>query len=114
MKDNRLVYSTEQGQICPSCQAPIKRCACKEIERAKIKGSGDVKLRRETKGRGGKSVVVITGLALNTDQLKLLLGELKRRCGSGGTLKDDALEIQGEHLDVIREELKKRGYKVKG
>lgn len=114
MNGNRLVYSTDSGKICAECQKPKNSCACAELARQKVAGNGDVKLRRETKGRGGKSVVVISGLPLNQDQLKSLLGELKRRCGTGGTSKDGTIEIQGEHIDTLREELKKRGYRVKG
>lgn len=114
MSTNRLVYSSDSGRICPDCQKPANSCQCKELERKKITGTGDVKLRRETKGRGGKSVTVISGLPLNQDQLKELLTELKRRCGTGGTIKDGTLEIQGEHIDILREQLKQKGYRVKG
>lgn len=114
MSGNRLVYSSESGRICPDCQKPMDSCACAEHARQKVLGDGDIKLRRETKGRGGKSVIVISGLPLNQDQLKILLGELKRRCGTGGTSKDGLIEIQGEHLDTLRQELQRRGYRVKG
>lgn len=114
MSKDRLVYSSETGRICPECQNPITNCRCSELKRLQIAGDGNVKLQRETKGRGGKSVVVVSGLALNQEQLKTLLGELKRRCGSGGTVKGNTIEIQGEHLDLLRNELTRRGFKPKG
>jgi translation initiation factor 1 len=114
MEKDRVVYSSELGRLCPECQQAIKSCNCDARKRETVQGDGVVRMRRETKGRGGKTVVVITGLPLNHDQLKTLLTDLKRRCGTGGTIKDGALEIQGEHLDLLRTELVKRGYKPKG
>ncbi len=68
---------------------------------------------RETKGRAGKGVTVITGVPLSGDALAKLASELKRRCGTGGTVKDGAIEIQGDHRDALVDELTRRGYKVK-
>ena len=114
MTKDRIVYSSEHGRICPECQKPDAGCVCKERAHKAVLGDGDVKLRRETKGRGGKTVVVITGLALDQKQLQNLLSELKRHCGSGGTVKDGTIEVQGEHLEKIRGILIKKGYKPKG
>jgi translation initiation factor 1 len=72
-----------------------------------------VRVRRESKGRGGKTVLAITGLPLDSAALTALAGELKRRCGCGGTAKDGVIEIQGEHSKLLLEELSKRGYKAK-
>jgi translation initiation factor 1 len=72
-----------------------------------------VKVRRETKGRGGKTVTTVSGLALNADEIKTLLSELKRRLGGGGALKDGVIELQGEHCELVIEELVKRGIKAK-
>ena len=74
---------------------------------------GAVRVGRETKGRAGKGVTVITGLPLQAAQLQELAGELKRRCGSGGTVRNGVIEIQGEHRDVLVQELVKRGYDAK-
>jgi translation initiation factor 1 len=114
MSENRLVYSTDAGRICSACEKPQNQCVCADRAKQAVQGDGNVKLRRETKGRGGKTVVVITGLPLNQLEMSALVTALKKRCGSGGTIKDGAIEIQGEHLDTIRAELVKRGFKPKG
>jgi translation initiation factor 1 len=72
-----------------------------------------VRIGRETKGRSGKGVTVITGVPLTGDELTKLAAELKKRCGSGGTVKDGAIEIQGDHRDFLTAELARRGWKVK-
>ena len=113
-ENQRLVYSTESGRICSECQKTSARCECKEVTRQKILGDGNVKLRRETKGRGGKTVTVISGLALNQEQLQSMLTDLKRLCGTGGTSKEGSIEIQGQHLEKIRAALVKKGFKPKG
>ena len=110
--DAPLVYSSELGRICPSCGKPVKGCVCKKGATAPA-GDGVVRIRRESKGRGGKTVLVITGLPLDAAALTALAGELKRRCGCGGTAKDGVIEIQGDHGDLLLEELVKRGYKAK-
>jgi translation initiation factor 1 len=76
-------------------------------------GDGTVRVRRETRGRGGKTVTVVTGIPLPDDRLKELAGELKRRCGSGGTLKDGVIEIQGDHAALLVAELAKKGFTAK-
>jgi len=78
-----------------------------------VRGDGDVKVRRETKGRGGKTVTTISGLALTRDQLAELLSALKRVVGGGGTEKDGVLELQGDHCEVLISHLAKRGIKAK-
>lgn len=74
---------------------------------------GVLRVRRETKGRGGKTVTVITGFNIGEAQVRELAGELKKRCGTGGTVKDGVIEIQGDHRDLLLAELVKRGYKAK-
>jgi translation initiation factor 1 len=78
-----------------------------------VKGDGNVKVRRETKGRGGKTVTSVSGLALARTDLAALLKDLKRICGTGGTEKDGLLEIQGDHCDTVIQELSKRGIRSK-
>ncbi len=106
-----LVYSTAQGKLCPECGKPVSQCLCRKKQAPK--GDGNVRVGRETKGRKGAGVTVISGLPLDGDGLKSLAKELKSRCGSGGTVKDGVIEIQGDHRDLMMEELAKRGYKPK-
>lgn len=108
----RLVYSSESGRICPDCSRPIGGCICRK-NRAVPAGDGIVRIRRETKGRGGKTVTVVTGILLDEAGLKALAGDLKRRCGSGGTVTGGGVEIQGDHRELLVTELTKRGYRVK-
>jgi translation initiation factor 1 len=110
--ENRTVYSTETGRICPKCGHPIDRCTCKKNQPAP-KGDGIVRVRLESKGRKGKSVTTITGLLLDGEGLKKLAGELKTMCGAGGAVKDGVIEIQGDHTAAVMTELKKRGFTAK-
>lgn len=98
--------------MCPLCGQPAKRCVCRSAPRAP-RGDGIVRVRRETQGRNGKTVVTIHGLPLPADGLRALATELKRRCGSGGAAKDGVIEIQGDHRDLLVAELEARGYTVK-
>ncbi len=109
--ENPTVYSSEHGRHCPKCGRPFAQCTCKTT--AQPQGDGVARIRRETKGRGGKTVTTVTGLPLNGEALRTLLSDLKRQCGTGGALKDGIIEIQGDHRDVILAELKKRGFTVK-
>ena len=106
----RLVYSTETGRICPDCGKPLADCACKSAAKAKPAGDGNVKVSRESKGRGGKTVTLVKGLALDAMGLALLGKQLRGACGSGGTVKDGVIEIQGDHCDLVMETLKKQGH----
>ncbi|HJV64588.1 MAG TPA: translation initiation factor Sui1 [Geomonas sp.] len=109
--DAPVVYSSEFGRMCPACGKAVKECVCRKSSAAP--GDGVVRIRRESKGRGGKTVMVITGLPLDAPALTALAGELKRRCGCGGTAKDGVIEIQGDHAELLLAELAKRGYKAK-
>jgi translation initiation factor 1 len=106
-----LVYSTDGGRMCPECRQPVSSCTCKA--KAVPAGDGVARVSRQTKGRGGKSVTVIKGLALDADALALLGKQLRTACGSGGTVKDGVIEVQGDHCERVMEELKKRGHQVK-
>jgi len=107
-----IVYSTEHGRMCPACGEPITECICRQKSAARS-GDGIVRVGRETKGRKGKGVTVITGVPLDDAGLKELGRQLKAKCGSGGTVKDGVIEIQGDHRDTLLEDLKKRGWTVK-
>ena len=109
----RLVYSTETGRICPDCGKPLADCVCKTAAKAKPAGDGNVKVSRESKGRGGKTVTLVKGLALDAMALALVGKQLRGACGSGGTVKDGVIEIQGDHCDLVMETLKKQGHSPK-
>jgi translation initiation factor 1 len=109
-----IVYRTGAGRICPGCRRPIAQCACKTAKGQALRtDAGTVRVSRQTQSRAGKAVTVITGLPLAAAELTLLASELKRRCGSGGTVKDGAIEIQGEHRDTLVAELVRRGFAAK-
>ncbi len=111
-EDTGLVYSTEFGRMCPRCNQPSGKCTCKK-KTPPAKNDGIVRLMRETKGRKGKGVTLITGLPLDAEELKKLAKSLKQKCGSGGSVKNGIIEIQGDHRDGLEKELTGLGYKVK-
>ena len=76
-------------------------------------GDGVIRVRRETKGRGGKTVTTVSGVPLAGEKLRMLASELKRRCGTGGTVKDGVIEVQGDHRETIVAELSRRGFTAK-
>lgn len=98
--------------MCPACGAPAAACACGKST-ARMQGDGIVRVGRVTKGCRGKGLTVITGVPLDHDGLVHLSRQLKQKCGAGGTVKDGVVEIQGDHRDLLVEELKKQGYVVK-
>jgi translation initiation factor 1 len=108
-----LVYSTEIGRICSGCRLAIAQCACNALAKATPLGDGVVRVSRQTKGRGGKSVTVVKGLALDAIALTLLGKQLRTACGSGGTVKDGLIEVQGDHCELVMEILKKHGHSAK-
>jgi len=117
MGNNCLVYSTESGRICPSCGHPAAKCTCKKKKTVKKQSihpnDGIVRIRREVKGRKGKTVTAVFGLPLNDKKLQQFAKTLKRLCGSGGSVKDGVIIIQGGHRETLLKEIKKQGYTVK-
>lgn len=111
-KNSRLVYSTDAGRLCPQCHRGVADCVCGK-DRPAGSGDGIVRIRRETKGRGGKAVTVIEGIPLAPPELKALAKELKKRCGVGGSTREECIEIQGDARELVKQELEKRGYTVK-
>jgi len=97
--------------MCPDCRKPATQCICSAT--AIPKGDGVVRVSRESKGRGGKTVTAIRGVPLDADSLSSLGKRLRTACGSGGTAKDGVLEIQGDHCDRVVELLKAEGFSVK-
>lgn len=103
MKNSKLVYSTDQGRVkTTETSTPNKP-----------RGDGIVRLRRETKGRKGAGVVLIDGLELPEAELKALAKKLKQLCGTGGSIKNGIIEIQGDQRQKLAEHLEKEGFKVK-
>jgi len=106
-----LVFSTEQGRMCPDCRNPVDDCTCGQPSRPS--GDGVVRVSRETKGRKGKGVTLVTGIPLDDKELKAFAKTLKAKCGTGGTIKDGVVEIQGDQRDILVPLLQARGWVVK-
>ncbi|MGE9550072.1 stress response translation initiation inhibitor YciH [Erwinia amylovora] len=104
MADNnsRLVYSTDRGRIGQPAE---------QVQRPK--GDGIVRIQRQTSGRKGKGVCLITGLDLADAELDKLAAELKKKCGCGGSVKEGVIEIQGDKRDLLKSLLEAKGHKVK-
>ncbi|QJW85797.1 translation initiation factor Sui1 [Ramlibacter terrae] len=107
-----LVYSTEAGRMCPVCRRPVAQCTCRKAAPPRA-GDGIVRVSRETKGRGGKAVTLAGGIPLDEAALAAPGKELKAACGSGGTVKDGVVEVQGDHAEKVVALLQQRGYTVK-
>ena len=111
------VYSSEHGRLCPHCGLPTERCQCRSSPRGsrttEPAGDGVARVRREKKGRGGKTVTTVSGVPLPLTELKDLAKDLRRGCGTGGTVKDGVIEIQGDHADAILDALAQRGFPAK-
>lgn len=106
-----LVFSTDGGRMCPDCQKPHAECICGQPQVPA--GDGIARVRRETKGRGGKTVTTISGLALPADELKKLAKRIKARCGCGGSVVDGVIEIQGDRADMLCDWLTAEGFNTK-
>lgn len=109
-----LVYSTDVGRMCPTCRRPAAACSCAATQAAALRrNDGIVRVSRESKGRGGKTVTLVAGVALDAIALAALGKRLKTACGSGGTVKDGVIEVQGDHCERVIECLRKDGFTVK-
>ncbi len=102
MSDSVLVYSTDVGRI-----------KGEKVSVVRPKGDGVVRIQKQTSGRKGAGVSVITGLDLSDEELKKLAAELKKRCGCGGSVKNGMIEIQGEKRDLLKQLLEQKGFTVK-
>ncbi len=102
MSDSVLVYSTDVGRIKEEKASVVR-----------LKGDGVVRIQKQTSGRKGAGVSVITGLDLSDEELKKLAAELKKRCGCGGSVKNGMIEIQGEKRDLLKQLLEQKGFTVK-
>ncbi|WP_151704433.1 translation initiation factor Sui1 [Nitrincola alkalilacustris] len=110
-----LVYSTDKGRLCPDCAEALDECICDQLSEQQRLATldGIVRIRRETSGRKGKGVTTLTGIPLAEPELKTLAKKLKQRCGTGGSVKDGVVEIQGDHRELLKSMLEAEGYKVK-
>lgn len=108
-----IVYSTQSGKTCPACGQPAKACDCRKSKAGRDVNHSGVIVSRETKGRKGKGVTLVSGLPLEEEALTALGKQLKQFCSSGGTIKQGRIEIQGDHRDKLLQELKRLGYSAK-
>lgn len=110
-----LVFSTEHGRLCPECEKALGACICDvQAEQQRLASlDGVVRIRRETSGRKGKGVTTLTGIAKPEKELKDLLKQMKKVCGTGGSVKEGVLEIQGDHREALKTLLEKLGFTVK-
>ncbi len=112
---SRLFYSTDRGRVCPGCGWPERDCTCSTRRAAdRVPDKIVAKLRLEKQGRGGKSVTVLYDLPNNAEFLKTLSQELKRACGTGGTVADNTVELSGDLRDRVRTLLRQKGWTVRG
>ena len=120
-KKGRLVYSTDVGRICPTCQRSTEGCTCRGGSSKRDSGAapnvppsdGVVRVGRATQGKKGKGVTTISGVPLQAAELTRFAKELKKKCGSGGRVQDGVIEIQGDHRDVLIPLLEARGWTVR-
>ncbi len=112
MSKDRLVWSSETGGNCLSCGKRLDRCVCSQ-KTSRPAGDGIVRIKREVKGRRGKTVTTVSGIPLPDDELRQLASKLKQRCGTGGSLAEGVIIIQGDHRNTLKPELEKMGYQVK-
>jgi translation initiation factor 1 len=110
----RTVYSTETGRVCPRCGWPVAQCRCAASLDQPVPERIVARLSIERARRGGKTVTVVDGLPRNTPFLDALARELKRACGSGGTVAEGRVEIQGDQREALRRLLAGKGWTVKG
>jgi len=108
-----LVYSTEGGRMCPACRRPAAACTCAVRGAARPPGDGIVRLSRESKGRGGKTVTVVRGLDEDASALAELGRRLRTLCGTGGTVKDGVIELQGDHCERLARHFAETGRQVR-
>ncbi len=108
----RLVFATDLGRTCPSCRRALAACLCR-AQSINPMAVGPVRVGRQNKGRGGKTVTLVSGLPPDADALAALGKRLRSACGAGGTLKDGVLEVQGDHVQRVMALLQSEGWSVK-
>lgn len=99
--------------MCPQCRQPQSACRCAQLERQLPRGDGQVRVSRERAGRGGKTVTLVRGLALDEPAFVALGKRLRSACGAGGAAKDGVIEVQGDHVERVLDLLAKEGHAAK-
>lgn len=112
-KSSTRVYSTDKGRLCPVCAEALTACRCASDAAARPVGDGRVRVKLDTKGRNGKAVTLIEGLAMTLPEVEALGKMLKARCGSGGAVKNGVIEIQGDHRILVLSVLQSKGIQAK-
>ncbi len=112
-RNSRPVYSTESGRLCPDCGQAQDRCRCRDNAVRQVAPGGAITIQRERKGRAGKEVTVVRNLPLNAMELRMLASTLRKHCGSGGTVQQDTIEIQGDHRNKVKNFLQEQGYEAR-
>lgn len=107
-----LVYSTEAGRMCPRCRQAVADCRCAAAAAAPA-GDGIARVSRQSKGRGGKVVTLVHGLALDAAALAALGKRLRSACGAGGTVADGVIEVQGDQRERVAAWLEAQGHVVR-
>jgi len=114
---SRLVYSTETGRMCPDCGKVRTECDCKSraSKSAPVsQNDGIVRIRRETRGRRGKTVTIIDGLGTDAMTLARIATSLKKHCGTGGSVTaEHAVEVQGDKREQVKRWLDEQGFKTR-
>ena len=113
MAHKRTVYSTDHGRHCKDCGFPRLTCACVQKSSSTNLGDGIVRLQRQVKGRSGKPITLVSGLPLQSRELKVLAKELKNACGVGGSINGSDIIIQGDKREHLKQLLEIKGYSVK-
>lgn len=113
--DTGVVYSSEFGRMCPTCAQPLTACRCKDAAKVAERPATDgiVRVRREKSGRGGKVVTSITGVPGDAKELDALAKRLKNKAGTGGSIKDWVILIQGDRVEDVMAWLSAEGFKVR-
>ncbi len=111
-ENNRPVYSTDRGRLCPECGLALARCLCRN-EAVRYHTDDVIHLYREVKGRKGKVVTIITGIGGSREDLKEMARQIKQALGTGGSIQEGDILIQGDHRTAIKDWLSKRGLNVK-
>jgi len=111
--NSNLVYTTADGSNCPDCGHRLDACICGTDQPQQGSSHSKIRIRLDKKGRRGKTVTIISGLPLGEKALQEIAAEFKRKCGTGGSVKNREILIQGDRGKKLLQLLEKKGYKAK-